>query len=120
MGTSTGLPRPLTNTENCEDLPLLVRNPEVSARVTNLLRPLVVLDTLLGDEEILCNCDERGRLLESSRKSESKKVRPDFYCFQDFKKLHVLFKKIRSYFDKIFCNSVLIKIDNSVTFEYKK
>jgi len=98
--TLTGLPRPLTNTENCEDLLLLVRNPEVWVRVTNLLRLLVVLDTLLGDEEILCNCDERGRLLESSRNKEEEE--PNFYWFRDFKKLHVLFKKIRSHLIKYF------------------
>jgi len=67
----------------------------------------VVLDTLLGEEEIPCNYDERGRLLDRKMQDNPK----NFY-FQDFEKLYVLFKKIRSSFDKIFCNSVIKIISN--------
>jgi len=86
---------------NCEDLPLLAKNPEVLAKDTNLPRLLVVLDTLLGDEEIPCNCDERGRLLDYcehlSKKQEEKtnifiaRISKNYiFCS---KKLHPILKK---------------------------
>merc|ERR1719507_1093899 len=60
--TRTGSPNQSTNTENSKVSPAPAKNPEVSEKVTDSPKPLVVPDTRPGSDETPSNFTEKDRL----------------------------------------------------------